>query len=114
MRTAEGEIVWQIRAEAPGDHVLRLRVGAELVEKGLAVGGEARKVPVLRTKTWEAVLYPGEPCLPSGSAVHSIRIPYPERDLGWLPSGELGILASFFVLSLVGGYALKDVFGVVL
>jgi len=36
------------------------------------------------------------------------------RDLGALPGGELGILATFFGLSLVAGFALKGVFGVTL
>ena len=43
-----------------------------------------------------------------------MELSYPERDLGWLPGGEMGILLTFFGLSLVSGYALKDVFGVVL
>src|SRR5688572_26403363 len=64
VRTAEGEIVWRVRAEEPGDHVLKIFVGDRVIEKGLAVGGEPRKVPVMRTKSWEGLLYPAEPGLP--------------------------------------------------
>lgn len=112
VRSASGSVAWRLRAEAPGDHRLALHLGNEMVEKGWAVGGDARKVPVMRTKTWEGFLYPGEAGLPADSHVETIRLSYPERDLGWLPSGEIGILATFFVLSIVTGFAVKGLFGV--
>ena len=114
VRTADGEIFWRLRAEAPGDHVLSLRLGSETLTKTWALGGDHRKIPVKRTKRWEAFLYPGEPALSPGSAVDSIALAYPERDLRFLPGGELGILAIFFGLSLVAGFALKNRFGVTL
>ena len=114
VRTADGEIFWRLRAEAPGDHVLALHVGGETLTKGWAVGGEARKVPVMRTRTWEALLYPGEPALPATSAVQTIAFVHPARDLGLLPGGELGILATFFGVSLLVGFSLKGLFGVTL
>jgi hypothetical protein len=114
VRTAEGRIAWRFRAEQPGDHVVAIHVGDEVVEKGIAVGGPPRKVPVLRTKGLEGFLYPGEPALPSDSPVASIRLRYPARDLGWLPGGEMGVLATFFGLSIASGFALKGVFGVTL
>jgi hypothetical protein len=114
VRTADGEAFWRLRAEAPGDHVLALHVGDETVTKTWSVGGAPRKVPVLRTKSWEAFLYPGEAPLPRSSAVETVSLPHPERDLGALPGGELGILATFFGVSLLAGFALKGVFGVTL
>jgi hypothetical protein len=114
VRTADGEIFWRLRAEAPGDHVLSLHVGGETLTKGWAVGGDPRKVPLKRTKRWDAFLYPGEPALAASSAVETIALAYPERDLGLLPGGELGILATFFGVSLLAGFALKGRFGVTL
>jgi hypothetical protein len=114
VRTSDGEIFWRLRAEAPGDHVLALHVGAETLTKGWAVGGDHRKVPLKRTKSWDAFLYPGEPALAASSAVQTIALAYPERDLGLLPGGELGILATFFGVSLLAGFALKGRFGVTL
>jgi len=114
VRTADGEIFWRLRAEAPGDHVLSIRMGSETLTKTWAVGGEPRKIPVKRTKSWEAFLYPGEPALSRTSAAHSIALAYPERDLPVLPGGERGILATFFGLSLLAGFALKGRFGVTL
>ena len=118
VRTPDGEVYWRLRAEAPGDHALRLLVrndgGEEVLTKTWAVGGDHRKVPVMRTKSWEAFLYPGEPALGRGSAVRTVSLSYPERELAVLPGGELGILATFFGLSLVAGFALKGRFGVTL
>jgi hypothetical protein len=114
VRTADGEIFWRLRAEAPGDHALALRVGDRTLTKTWAVGGEPRKVPVKRTKTWEAFLYPGEPALAGSSPLETIALAYPERDLGLLPGGELGILGIFFGVSLLTGFALKGRFGVTL
>jgi hypothetical protein len=114
VRTADGEVFWRLRADAPGDHVLRIAAGGEKIEKRWAVGGVDRKVPVLRAKGFDALLYPGEPALAASSAAKKIALAYPERDLGWLPGGELGVLATFFAVSLVAGFALKGRFGVTL
>ena len=93
---------------------MTIHLGDEVVEKRIAVGGPPRKVPVLRTKSLEGFLYPGEAALPGDSPIASIRLRYPERDLGWLPGGELGVLATFFGLSILSGFALKGLFGVTL
>lgn len=112
VRTPDGEVYWRLRAESEGDHVLALRLGDATIEKTWAVGGAPRKVPVKRSKGWQALLYPGEPALPADSPLRSVSLSYPERDLGLLPGGELGILATFFGVSLVAGFALRRRFGV--
>ena len=114
VRTPDGEVFWRLRAETAGDHVLTLRAGDAVLEKGWAVGGKARKVPIKRTKSWDALLYPGEAGIDSSSPFYTVALHYPERRLPWLPDGELGVLLWFFALSLVAGFALKDVFGVTL
>ena len=114
VRTADGEVFWRLRAEREGDHVMHIRVGGETIEKRWAVGGAPRKVPVMRAKGLDAFLYPGEPALAASSPARKIALAYPERDLGWLPGGELGVLATFFGLSLLAGFALKGRFGVTL
>src|SRR5262249_34989792 len=114
VHTADGEIFWRLRAVAPGDHVLRIHVGDRVIEKGFAVGGPPRKVPVMRTKSWEALLYPAEQGLPAKSPLYSVDLPYPDRPLAFFPDGERGILVWFLVASLAAGFALKNRFGVTL
>ena len=114
VRTADAQVFWRLRAEQAGDHVLRVAVGDEGFEKRWAVGGGARKVPVKRLRSWEALLYPGESAIPSGAPVLSLELNAKTRRLDYLPEGELGILIWTMVLSLAAGVALKGVFGVTL
>lgn len=111
--TADGMVAWRVRAP-DGDWNMSLTAGGETQAKGLAVGGEPRKLPIMRTNTWEALLYPGEAALPGDSAFETIRVRYPDRSLPLFPDGEAGILGWFFVYSLLAGFALKDRFGVTL
>lgn len=114
VRTPDGEVFYRLRADKPGDHVLTLDLGGAPFEKGIAVGGDHRKVPVLRTKSLESFLYPGEAGVPSDSPFYSVGLHYPDRALPVFPDGEGGILLWFFVASLAAGFALKDYFGVTL
>ncbi len=112
--TADYQVFWRLRADEPGDHVLRVAIGGTVYEKGWAVGGDARKVPLRRLRGLEAILYPGEPALPSDGPVLAIELGIHPRTLGPLPAGELGIVLWTLVLSLAAGFAVKGVFGVTL
>ena len=114
VRTADGRVFWRLRAEQEGDHVLLVKIGDQAYEKRWAVGGGPRKVPVKRLRTWEALLYPGEPAIPASAPVVALEIEAPTRALTGLPEGESGILLWALALSLVAGFALKGVFGVTL
>ena len=114
VRSASGSVFWRLRAERDGDHVLRVRVGDQVYEKRWAVGGGARKIPVKRLRSWEALLYPGEAAIASNSPVRSLELAAHTRALRYLPDGEVGILLWSMVVSLIAGVALKDLFGVTL
>ena len=60
VQTADHQVFWRLRADAPGDHVLAVQVGDAVFEKGWAVGGEARKVPLIEItddlpRSWKTV-----------------------------------------------------------
>ncbi|HEY5657824.1 MAG TPA: hypothetical protein VIY27_08535 [Myxococcota bacterium] len=112
VQTADHQVFWRLRADAPGDHVLAVNVGDRVFEKGWSVGGEARKVPLKRLRGLEAILYPGESALPAGGPVLSMELGVHPRDLGPLPAGELGIVLWVLIWSLVAGFAVKGLFGV--
>lgn len=114
VRTADGRVFWRLEMLEDGDHAIQIKVGDETEQKMVAVGAQPRKVPVLRTRTWEALLYPGEAALPASSSFETIRLKAPERDLGPFPSGEGGILLWFFVASLIAGFLLRKRLGVTL
>jgi len=112
VRTADHQVFWRLRAEKEGDHVLHVRVGDQVFEKGWAVGGPPRKIPEKKLRGLEAVLYPAEGALPGGGPLLSMELEMHPRSLGPLPAGELGIVLWALVLSLVAGFAVKGVFGV--
>ena len=112
VQTADHQVFWRLRADQPGDHVLSLKVGDDVFEKGWAVGGEPRKVPVKRLRGLEAILYPGEAALPGDGPLLSIELEVHPRELGPLPAGELGIVLWVLILSLAAGFAVKGLFGV--
>lgn len=114
VRTADGEVAYRLRLDAPGDHVVTLEAGGKAEEKRVSVGGEPRKVSPLRTKSWEALLYPAEPVPAADSPFYSIHLDKRDQDLGVFPAGEGGILLWFFGFSLLAGFLLKDRFGVTL
>jgi hypothetical protein len=114
VRTGDGQVFWRLHAAEAGDHVLAVDVGGETFDKVWAVGGEARKVPVKRLRSWEALLYPGEAAIPSGAPVLSLELGAHTRPLAFLPDGEFGILMWTLVLSVAAGFALKGAFGVTL
>jgi hypothetical protein len=112
VQTADHQAFWRLRAERPGDHVLAVKVGDTVYDKGWAVGGEARRVPLKRLRGLEAVLYPGEEALPHSGPVESIELGVHPHPFGPLPAGELGIVLWTLILSLVVGFAVKGLFGV--
>jgi hypothetical protein len=114
VRTPDGRVFWRLEMLEDGDHTIAIRAGDETEEKLVVVGDGPRKVPVMRTKSWEALLYPGETALPSGSIFETIRLNAPERDLAPFPSGEGGILLWFFGASLAAGFLLRKRLGVTL
>ena len=114
VRTADGQVFWRLRADQAGDHILKVAVGDETYEKGWAVGGENRVVPVKRVRGLEALLYPGEAPIPRGSPVLSLELVGDTRSLDWIPDGEGGIILWAMLASLAAGIALKDAFGVTL
>ena len=107
-------VFWRLQMLEAGDPPLGPAAGGEVQAKAVAVGGDARKVPVLRSRSWDALLYPGEDALPPGSAFETIRVSVPTRSLGFIPSGEGGILAWFFLASLAAGFLLRKRLGVTL
>ncbi len=112
------EVVWRIKALAPGAGRLVLRAGGETLAKTVIVGGAAAGPRLVRVSAiasrgsfWKRVLYPGEPPLPGGAPVGSIEVLYPAARL---PAFGLNVhwLVAYLALSIVFGFALKGVFKV--
>ena len=119
-----GRAYQEIAATAAGVHELKLALGDGPAETKLFCAGDAslRVMQPRRVNNrdwynladpnhWPA-LWPAEAGFASDSPFSSIAIAYPARDLGWLPSGEGGILLTFIVASMLFGIVALKPLGV--
>ncbi len=110
----EHEVVWRVKALAPGAGKLLLRTGGIAIEKSIVAGGRTlTKVSALasRGSFWKRVLHPGERPLPKGTPVRSVEVLYPAKSLSAFGL-NIHWLVAYLVLSIVFGFALKGVFKV--
>jgi uncharacterized membrane protein (DUF106 family) len=112
---ATREVIWRITPREPGEYELRLRVGGESFTKSVRVSSDVvRRSPVrLGGSFLNQLLYPAEAPLPGGSAIASISLGYPERDVRILGWGVHWMIV-YFVLSMVIAFALRKRFNVTL
>ena len=109
------EAAWRIVSEQPGDYDLSIEVDGRTYHKSVRTsGGIVRRSPVRLAPGWlNQALYPAEAPLPADSALASIELIYPDREvslLGW----RVHWLVAFFVLSILFAFLLRNRFGVVL
>jgi hypothetical protein len=105
---ADGRAFLEVVATAPGDHELLFRLPDGRAEsKRLVAGDEPTRTmqPERVSGFWVSWLWPAEPTLPADSGFAHIRFVYPDRDLGWLPDGIVGVLVTFLVASMAFAFA---------
>jgi hypothetical protein len=104
----DGVAVVEFAAVAPGVAEARFLIAGELVgTKWIAAGEEAPRSlqPERVSSFWSSWLWPAEPTFDANSPIDSVRFSYPDRSLGFLPGGAVGVLLTFFLASLVFGIA---------
>lgn len=115
---AAGEIDWEIRAQAPGQYSLTLQTpaGTQTKQIFVATDGPTPLTPIAagRGATFSSRFLeaPVEPPLDARSGLSSIDVlGWPKRELHMLGL-KVNWLVGFFVISLVAGFAVKDLFGI--
>jgi hypothetical protein len=104
------ELVWRLRATAPGTHRLTLELDGEAATKELVVAdGMARRSPARGRGFATQLLYPAEPRLPGGSAVAEITVDYEEAASFFFVPAWCWLLVG---LSIPFALLLKKPFGV--
>jgi hypothetical protein len=108
------EVSWRIAAEEPGEYDLALKLGDTTYTKSVVVSDAiVRRAPErVGPVWWKELVYPAEPPLPDGSAVRSIALDYPDREIDFFGLMGLHWIIVFFVLSVVFAFALRNRFGV--
>ena len=103
------ELVWRVRADAPGRHELTVTVDGQSHAKELAVAdGVARRSPERCSSLWNQFLYPSEPPLPADGNVSHMTLEYEDAP-GFLAPAWTWILLLF---SFIWYFPLKKPFGV--
>ncbi len=107
-----GELVWRLRAIAPGRHTLRVKLREIEVNKELVVGKPLERVSAERSKyDWITQIFnPVEPVLPSACPVSSVSVHYGAAH-SYIYGANWWILY-FFVVSMVFALLFRRVFNV--
>jgi hypothetical protein len=109
----ENSAVWRVVTQRDGQFDVNVRVGGDSAVKRVVVeSGLARLSPIrLRGNFWKRALESAEPAIADSSAIDSIEVNYPARDIhfAWM---EWNWIVLFFVVSLIAGFIFKSVFGI--
>jgi len=108
------EVAWRVKAEAPGEYVIKATAGGETLAKQFVAGDRWAPVSTRRTGTgfFDSILYPGEPPIAQVSIFESAEIVYQPLEMTMFRIIPVNWLVGFFILSMVFGFAFKDVLGV--
>jgi hypothetical protein len=105
----DGVAVLEFAAIAQGRGEIFLHMdGRQVGSKAVVSGSEGPRTmqPERVSGFLDSWLWPAEPTLPADSPIESVRLAYPDRDLGLLPGGPVGVLLTFFIASILFGVAI--------
>jgi len=106
------EISWRINAEETGVYDIGMQLGEKRLEKRIHVVDELVQVtPRIANDITTPLMFPGESTLEDAAFASAISLNYPRRDFTFFGL-EIHWLIVFFVLSVVFGFAFKNVMGV--
>jgi uncharacterized membrane protein (DUF106 family) len=112
---ADNEVVWRLVASQQGAYGVKISAGGQSVAKTVRVSSELARVSPerLRDHFWERIFSSGESALPDNSAVESITVDYPERNIPLGIAGyEMNWIWLFFILSMIAGFIFKELLGI--
>jgi uncharacterized membrane protein (DUF106 family) len=112
---ADNEVVWRLMASREGAYDVKISADGQSAEKTVRVSSELVQVSPerLRDHFWERMFTSGESALPASSAVESITVDYPERNIPLGIAGyEMNWIWLFFILSMIAGFIFKELLGI--
>jgi uncharacterized membrane protein (DUF106 family) len=112
---ADNEVVWRLVASQQGAYEVKISAGGQSAVKTVRVSAELAQVSPERWRDhfWERMFSSGESALPSDSAVESISVNYPERNIPLGIAGyEMNWIWLFFILSMIAGFIFKELLGI--
>ncbi|MGA9472673.1 MAG: hypothetical protein WBV36_09430 [Terriglobales bacterium] len=112
---ADNEVVWRLVASQQGAYEVKISAGGQSAVKTVRVSPELAQVSPerLRDHFRERMFSSGESALPNDSAVESISVNYPERNIPLGIAGyEMNWIWLFFILSMIAGFIFKELLGI--
>ncbi len=128
---ADNEVVWRLVASHDGAYQVKINAGdptatstvtpsvtpilTQTVTKTVRVSSQLARVSPERWRDhfWERVFFSGESALPANSAVESIAVDYPARNIPLGIAGyEMNWIWLFFILSMIAGFIFKELLGI--
>jgi uncharacterized membrane protein (DUF106 family) len=110
---AENQVVWRVVAARNGAYNVNVAAAGQTFTKQVVVSPDVERLsPVrLRDHLLDRWLTSGEAALPASSAVESIDVNYPPRDIhfAWI---DWNWIVLFFVLSMIAGFIFKELLGI--
>ncbi len=114
---ADNEVVWRLVASQEGAYDVRIRTdaGGDPVTKTVRVTSQLAQLSPERWRDhfWQRFFSSGESALPANSAVETITVDYPERNIPLGIAGyEMNWIWLFFILSMIAGFIFKELLGI--
>jgi hypothetical protein len=110
---ADNEVVWRVVAEKNGTYNINVGAGGQTFSKQVVVSPDiARLSPVRLRDHWiDRMFTSGEEALPSNGPIESIDVSYAPREINfaWI---DWNWIVLFFVLSMIAGFAFKEILGI--
>lgn len=110
---AAGEASWRIVPEREGVFDLTFRLDGQSYQKRLVVSDDVlRRAPERFAPDFvDQLIYPAEAPLPADAPLRTIRVTYPDREVG-IAGWDSHWLVAFLILTIGLAFALKGRFGV--
>jgi uncharacterized membrane protein (DUF106 family) len=110
---AENEIVWRLVGSTEGKCEVKILAAGQSAAKAISVGSDLSRISAVRLRGhfWERMFSSAEPALPENSQIESISINYPDRNIELAGYG-MNWIWLFFILSMVAGFAFKELLGI--
>ena len=114
---ADNEVVWRLVASREGAYDLKIKTdtAGDTVTKTVRVTSQLAQLSPERWRDhfWQRFFSSGESALPAGSAIETITVDYPERNIPLGVAGyEMNWIWLFFILSMIAGFIFKELLGI--
>lgn len=112
---ADNQVVWRLVASQEGAYDVKISAAGQSAAKTVRVSSQLAQLSPERWRDhfWQRMFSSGESALPENSAIESITVDYPERNIPLGIAGyEMNWIWLFFILSMIAGFIFKELLGI--